>query len=344
MRRRGPVALLIAASSVAAVGVVMLVGMTPAEPETVVVFPGPSADTLAREAAALHVPEEVEPEEERDPIPTDEDSRAAFEARYPDQAAASAGDEPWALLIGINEHVGAVSDNYVSREDAESLREILLASGWSDDRIVLMTDTDATGVMIREGLSWLARKADDGSRVVFHFSGHSKKWYGDGGAILDEALWPTDDDFVRRDELADMLTHVRHDQFWGNFATCNAEGFHEAGLAAPGRVLTYSSRTAEKSYEDPSAGHSVWGAYLLDHALLRGGVTGPGNAVSVQDAFAFAAPMATTRTSTQVPYGPQTPVLVDDLGEPFVLSPGGPVEQAAVTGDLELSPPAIPTS
>lgn len=258
---------------------------------------------------------------ERDRLPTSAETRAAFEQRYPEQADAVRGDGPgedhWALLIGINEHLGGVSDNLASREDAELLREVLLEAGWDDERIVLMTDTDATGDMIREGLSWLARKAGDDATVLLSYSGHSKKWYGGGGSILDAGLWPTDDDFIRRDELAHALDAIPHGRLWANFATCNAEALHEAGLGGEGRVLTYSSRAPEKSYEDPSAGHSVWGAFLVDDVLWEGDED-IGEPASVQQAFETAAPRAHQRTLGQR-YGPQTPVLHDGLGEPFTL-------------------------
>lgn len=266
---------------------------------------------------------EPAPEPDPDPLPTDPDSRAAFEERYPAQAAAERAAGPhedrWALLIGINEHLGTVADAHASREDAELLREMLLETGWNDERIVLMTDTDATGQMIHEGLSWLARKAGDDADVVLHYSGHSKKWYGEGGAILDMALWSTDDDFVRRDELATSLDAIPHGRLWGNFATCNAEGFHEAGLADDGRVFTYSSQTPEKSYEDPEFGNSVWGRFLLGEVLWQDGTNTDLGTVSIQAAFEAAAPMANQRTATQR-YGPQNPVLHDDLGEPFHLA------------------------
>lgn len=285
----------------------------------------PAPPTPVKPVLADLPPPEPEPVEvvERDPMPTSPETRSAFEERYPAQAAAERGEEPggdhWALLVGINRHLGAVADNHVSREDAELLRELLLDAGWDDERIVLMTDTDATGTMIREGLSWLARKAGDDATVLLHYSGHSKKWYGDGGAILDMALWPTDDDFVRRDELAAALGAIPHGRLWGNFATCNAEGLHEAGLGDDRRVLTYSSRTPEKSYEDPDAGNSVWGRFLLNEVLADRDTGGADAPMSLQEAFALAAPRATERTATQQPYGSQTPVLHDGLGEPFAL-------------------------
>jgi hypothetical protein len=276
--------------------------------------------------ADLHVPEEPpetveEPEPEVDRIETSPDSRAAFEELFPAQAEATRGEGPgedrWALLVGINEHLGTVANNYVSREDAVQLRDMLLDAGWADERIVLLTDTDATGEMIWEGLSWLARKAGEDDTVLFHYSGHSKKWYGGGGEILDIALWPTDDDFIKRDEVAEALGEVRHASLWGNFVTCNAEGFHEAGLAADGRLLTYSSRTPEKSYEDPDAGNTVYGRFLLEPTLWE--VDGASEGLSVQEAFDVAAPQAHDRTVGQR-YGPQTPVIYDHLGEPFRLA------------------------
>jgi hypothetical protein len=321
VRHRGIIALLIAVASVGTIaGVVWIEYRADAM--------APAYQRIQFAPAALHMPDEEIPEvEERDPIPTSPETRAAFEARYPRQAAATRSGRPggdhWALLIGINEHLGRVPNNFASREDAERLREVLLDAGWSDDRIVLMTDTDATGTMIREGLSWLARKTGEDSTVVFHYSGHSKKWYGNGGAILDEALWPTDDDFVRRTELAEALDEVLAAQLWGNFATCNAEGFHEAGLGAPGRLFTYSSRVVEKSYEDPAAGYSVWGSFLIADAFWRTAEEHAGGLPTVQDAFAYAAPLAHARTVGQR-YGPQTPVMHDDLDEPFRLVVGRP--------------------
>ncbi|MEX1178357.1 MAG: caspase family protein [Nitriliruptor sp.] len=272
--------------------------------------------------------EAPEPEPQPDPVPDrgsppdpvpDPDRRAAFVERFPTQDAAEpgtgAGEDDWAVLVGINEHLGGVPDNVASAQDAERLRALLLREGWSDDRIVLLTDTEATGEMIREALAWLERKAGGDSRVVFHFSGHSKKWYGAGGTITDQALWPTDDDFVRREELAEALGAVDHDAFWGNVAACEAAGFSLPGVTAPGRVWTFSSAADEKSYEDPQADHSVWGRFLLDQGMWQ-----HDDAPPVQHAFADAAPNAAEYTSLQVPYGPQRPVLVDDLGEPFDLT------------------------
>lgn len=326
MRDRGVVAALVAAVCAISLTGLAYLGTERAPADAALVQPDRTASGIAAFLEPVLVADEPEePDEPEELTP----AREAFEARYPEQAAAERGSggagDAWALVIGINEHQGAVADNYVSRQDAERVRELLLRDGWSDERIVLMTDADATGEMIRQGLAWLARKSGDDAKVVFHYSGHSKKWYGAGGAIEDMALWPTDDDFVRRAELATALGEVAHDEMWGNVAACEAAGFHVEGVAAPGRVWTYSSRGDEKSYEDPSAGHSVWGMYLLDEGLWQ---VADGAPPPIQEAFAGAAPKATHYTSLQVPHGPQTPVLEDDLGRPF---------------DLAVTPSAVPT-
>lgn len=328
--RDGVAAALIGTSALAVVlaGAVTVAGT----PEALAVVA--PADGLALPVSSVTAPPpapeppripDPDPDPDLDGSPVEDEpmteARRAFEARYPAQAAAVAdpadpAGERWALLVGINEHVGAVADNTASREDAERLEALLLREGWDPDRVVTVTDTDATGEMLREGLAWLARSSGPDATVVFHYAGHSKKWYGDDGAIVDLALWPTDDDFVRRDELAALLGEVEHDALWGNVAACEAAGFDVGDLTGDGRVWTFSSRADEKSYEDPDHGHSVWGRFLLDRELWRA----DGPTPSVQDAFAAAGPDATAYTSLQEPFGPQTPVLVDDLGAPFTVT------------------------
>lgn len=253
----------------------------------------------------------------------------AFADLFPAQWDAVRGPGPggdhWAVLIGINEHLGAVPDNYVSRYDAELLHHLLRRGGYRADHVVLLTDTDATGTMIRAALDWLAARTGPESTVVVHYSGHSKKWYGqdhDGdGEITDEGWWPTDDDFLVDSEIVTRINQIAAARMWVNVAACNAEGFNDPGLDAPGRLLTFSSSEEEKSYEDPENGYSVWGDHLLRHAIFgRVGDIDGDRMISVQEAFPVAAERAARRTSTQQPYGPQNAVMIDRVGAPFHLS------------------------
>jgi hypothetical protein len=112
-----------------------------------------------------------------------------------------------------------------------------------------------------------------------------------------------------------MLGAVPAGRLWASLQGCHSEGLRAPGLEGPGRVITYSSRTVEKSYEDPDVGHSVQGYYLFAEALraARGDADGDGR-VSVQEAHGWASPQALVRTSNR-----QTPVLADGAGEAFHL-------------------------
>lgn len=253
------------------------------------------------------------------------------------QSASDPASLRWALLIGINEQAGRVADNYGSRQDAEDLRKHLLNLGWRNDHIMLITDFDATRSNIIGGMRWLASKTTSSSVAVFHYSGHSKKWYGqdfDGdGEVTDEGLWPTDDRFIVDSEVVRELAPVKAAAFWLNFSTCNAAGFNDPGLARTGRVLTFSSREAQKSYENPDWKNSVWGYYQIDQGLLRRKADGNNDGlIPVEEAFRFAAPHATYATSGQSK-GRQDPVLVDDLAGEFLLEiPGTPRKPGSEPG------------
>lgn len=274
--------------------------------------------------------------------PRDAD-QVVFERAFPDQAAAAQDPaDPattrWAVVIGINEHQGHTRDNVASRQDAEELRGHLLELGWRDDHILLLTDHQASGETIQQGLRWLARKTDEHSTSVVHYSGHTKQWPHDvdgDGEVVDEGLWPSDNRFVTDRTFVSLLDGVRG-RLWVDLAACEAEGLGDPGLARAGRILTFSSREDQKSYEDPSVDNSVWGFFLIDEALRAGFGDADGDGdVTVQEAFAFAAPRAAERTSRQ-PHGPQNPVLVDLLDGPFSLripSSSAPADDAPPAPD-----------
>jgi hypothetical protein len=307
--------------------------------------PEPSTAPELSSAASVPGPgDEPQLVTEPDVVPTDIAPVAApvaappppmsFAERFPTQATAvqdpaDPATTRWAVLIGINEHRGTVADNIGSRQDAEDLRAHLLASGWRDDHILLLTDRTATRANIVDAIAWLAERTDEDSVAVFHYSGHSKKWYGrdvDGdGERTDEGLWPTDDRFIVDSELVRLLDPVRPHAFWISFATCNAAGLADPGLVQPGRILTFSSGEPQKSYENPAWGNSVWGWLMIEQAFA-GGVADADHdgRVTVEEAFAWTRPRARDTTTGQR-YGPQDGVIVDMVDGAFdLLVPGAP--------------------
>lgn len=236
-------------------------------------------------------------------------------ARFPDEAAASqegvGADRRWALIVGVNGYRGGgVSDTFGSVPDARALAAVLAERGWPDDHVLVLTDAEATGTMIRAGIEWLAERADESSTVVASFSGHLQ--HRDGTT----ALWPTDHDYLWADEVGDRFADVAADRMWLSFQGCHAQGLRSAQLHRDGRVITYSSKAAEKSYEDPEAGHSVQGHYLFAEGLADGRAGADTERPSVQQAFGWAAPRMHERTA-----GQQTPQIWDGLDEPFRLAP-----------------------
>lgn len=259
---------------------------------------------------------------------------SSFAERFPAQAAAvqdpsRPATTRWALLIGINEHRGTVANNIGSRQDAEDLRAHLLASGWRDDHILLLTDRDATRANIIDGIAWLAEHTDEHSIGVFHYSGHSKKWYrrdvdGDGERT-DEGLWPSDDRYIPDAELVSLLDPVRPHALWISFATCNAAGMADPGMVRPGRILTFSSGEPQKSYENPAWRNSVWGWLMFEQAFAAGLADADQDGrVTVEEAFTWSRPRARDTTAGQR-YGAQDGVIVDQVRGGFdLLIPGKP--------------------
>ncbi len=254
-----------------------------------------------------------EPEGDRD---TERQRRAATLAeRFPAHAQARQRDDAasrrWALVVGVNAYQGGgVADTFGSVPDARVLAGMLEDAGWRDDHVLVLTDADATGEMIRAGIEWLADRTDGTSEVVVSFSGHLQ--HRDGVT----ALWPADHDYLWAHEVGDRFAGVEADRMWMSFQGCHAQGLRSPQLHRDGRVITYSSKTAEKSHEDPETGHSVQGHYLFAEALRVGDRETAAEPPSVQEAFREAAPRIHHRTAEQ-----QTPQIWDGLDEPFRLAP-----------------------
>ncbi|MFN2555757.1 MAG: caspase domain-containing protein [Nitriliruptorales bacterium] len=261
------------------------------------------------------------------PVPTPPASPQSADFARVFAAQASAVQDPndpatslWAVLIGVNQHHGPTRTNVGSRQDAEDLHRYLLSLGWRSDHIVLLTDLAATRPAIEQAIAWLASKTDRASTAVFHYSGHTKQWKDRNAdadpEVPDEGIWPADNQHMVDREFVDRLAAVNAGRMWVTLSTCEAAGFEELGLRRPGRLLTFSAREPEKSYEDPSVANSVWGYFLFERALIARAANDPdrNGDITVQEAFAYAAPPTTQRTANQRPHGPQHPVMIDDAG------------------------------
>lgn len=237
-------------------------------------------------------------------------------------APAPAAGERWALVVGIDHFLGATRPNFGAVNDAADFRQALLKAGFADDHIRVLTDSAARAADIRGGLQWLVAHSGPTSLSVFHYSGHVKQ------VGSTEYLWPHDNSFIPDTELAASIRQLKG-QAWVDISGCEAAGFDE-GISSPTRLFTASSTASEKSYESPDLGHSVFSFLLVQKAMLQGeGDANHDGRVSVQEAFAYAAPRAPQISAGQA-QGPQHPVIAGGDGTPLFLDA------------VALAPPATP--
>ncbi len=212
----------------------------------------------------------------------------------------------WALVVGVTNYAGRVSDTVGGANDARLVRDQLLRSGWRADRIRLLVDGAATGAAMSQGLRWLRDNSSPSTFSLFHYSGHVKQRDGH------EFLWPTDSAFISDTAMVDVLRAVRGTA-WTSISGCEAAGFDD-GLSSPRHLFTGSSGVTEKSYEDRRTGYSVWTKLLSDALGDGSNDANRDGAVTVQEAFSTAAPAARTYTQNQRPHGPQTPTMAGGTG------------------------------
>jgi hypothetical protein len=230
-------------------------------------------------------------------------------------AAPAAAGERWALLVGIDHFQGATRPNLGAVNDVAAFRQALLKAGWADDHIKVLTDGAARAADIRAGLQWLVDHSGPTSLSVFHYSGHVKQ------VGSTEYLWPHDNSFIPDTELAGKIKQLQG-QAWIDISGCEAAGFDE-GISSPTRLFTGSSQANEKSYEVPELSHSVFTFLTAQKAMIDGeGDANRDGRVSVQEAFAFAAPRAPQITAGQS-QGAQHPVIAGGDGSPFFIDGKG---------------------
>ncbi len=208
--------------------------------------------------------------------------------------------ERWALVIGITDYAGSTHSTVAGARDAGLVKNVLLDQGWKSDHIRVLTEKAASGSAIRAGLSWLASKQTPTTFTALHFSGHVKQ------TSAGEFLWSQDNVFLKDTDVAAVLKRGKGTG-WVDIAGCEANGFNH-GLSDSNHLFTASSKTNEKSYEDPKAGMSVWARQLFSLGIRDQAADADHDGkVSVQEAYTWATPRATTITSKQTPHGPQHP-------------------------------------
>ena len=103
-------------------------------------------------------------------------------------------DKNFALVVGIERYSSIPQADYAER-DASSVRRHLLAMGYPDRNVILITGKEAGRAGIEKYIeSWLPRNVDENSKVFFYFSGHGAPSTESGQAYL--VPWDGDPQFL----------------------------------------------------------------------------------------------------------------------------------------------------
>jgi hypothetical protein len=248
----------------------------------------------------------------------------SFHKRKPTPRPKPLGAPPalrWAVLVGINDYAGRTHSTVGGLGDVAVIHKALLAAGWRNDHILVVSGDQASRANIRWAFDWLVQHSSPHSFSYFHFSGHvciSSRGSCPSGHTY---LWAQDNRFIAENEVRSRMSHVRG-YSWLDVAGCEAGAFD---IHSQYRLFTASSRASETSYESPDWRQSYWSGLVWDRGFLQGYADDKGKArrATIGEMVTYGArqaPLLTRKGSR----GPQHPVVRGGNGAwTLYLPPGG---------------------
>ena len=190
----------------------------------------------------------------------------------------------FALLVGVERYASLPTARYAVR-DAEAMKANLLAAGYPERNIVLLTDQAASKSGLEKYLdAWLPKNTDGESSVLFYFSGHGAPDTGDAQAYL--VPWDGDPKFLANTgypvkRLYERLNSLKAKQVLVAMDSCFsgvggrsvlAQGTRplvakiDLGKDVAGRVQALTAAASDEiTGTDEAAGHG-----LFTYQLLKG--------------------------------------------------------------------------
>ncbi len=121
-----------------------------------------------------------------------------------------------ALVIGIGDYPAESGWRQINGDkDIPIVEDILLSNGFLRTNIVELKNEQATAAAIRQEMSYLIGKAQEGDVIYIHFSGHGQQItdiHGDEEDGLDEAWVPYDAQFKYAKGVYEGENHIIDDQ------------------------------------------------------------------------------------------------------------------------------------
>jgi len=239
------------------------------------------------------------------------------EATLVTSVAPTPGVDYWAVIVGVADYPGIGNDLEYTDDDANDVRDALLASGnWEASHIAMLIDEAATKSNIQDTIVDIGDKTDADDVVFFFFSGHGTRVADmipfDEADGRDEALCQYDfetEGELTDDELGEWLADLPANPVLVAIDTCHSGGMiktgeiQDKGLPTAGvprwgdgfakdlddvidGVVLTASDDDEPSYENPLLQNGVFTYYFVE------GLNGPADAnsddeISMEEAFNY---------------------------------------------------------
>lgn len=207
----------------------------------------------------------------------------------------------WALLVGVSDYPGQIQDLRFARDDARSIKDMLISSaGFLEENIKLLTDDGAGDLKAtKQNIfasidQYLSQRVQPGQQIIVFLAGHgivrglgtqAKSYFlpVDADAQTKESLERTSIDL---EELSRKLSALKASQFTIFVDACREDPFPGRGIKGnqmtdvmarglritpaaqsqaepPTSMVFYSCQIGERAYEDPELKHGVFTYFIL---------------------------------------------------------------------------------
>ncbi len=181
--------------------------------------------------------------------------------------------ETYALIVGINVYEELDELDYCVNDANAWYNHLTDSSGLDFDDVVKKTNSQAEESEIKDELTTMVSKADQGDIIAFIFSGHG--WDDDDGSNYSLSMYDSDsgnngeDGELYDDELAEILQDSEAERIFLFFDSCHSYGMKEDlddMTNADTVFLAAAADESETAYEDTTNYLSCWTECFLEYS------------------------------------------------------------------------------
>lgn len=226
-----------------------------------------------------------------------------------------------ALLAGINDYA-TISDLRGCLNDLQNMKELLVDSfGFEEQNIKTLEDNEVLYDRIVDEFAWLYEDAEEGDRLVFHFSGHGSYINSvDDDEAIDELLclynmdWNDPDSYLLDDDLGSLLSELPDGVKMTVIIDACHSGTGTKAISPAGRSIKNVTSKSRLLIVDDS--RQVMSRSLpsdFDEKLQKGGQIMPKSAAEQAPFARFAPPPAAVRNKYEAARRQSLGRNIDDL-------------------------------